>query len=92
MLAAAMQASADFGFANSQCSHWLDPEMADQEMARHQWVFGYLTAAACYSNQELLNTDPNKLLKKLRERCNAHPTESLESATEALLGELIPTR
>jgi len=85
MGASVMPASADFGFANSQCSRWLDPEKADEEMARRQWVFGYLTASARYGNKDILNTDPNQLIERLRTHCQAHPTDSLETATEALI-------
>ena len=85
LLPLALPAWADFGYANSQCSRWLDPELADEEMARRQWVLGYLTAFNRYSGQEITNTDPNELLKKLREHCVAHPTDSLETATETLL-------
>ena len=80
-----MPVSADFGFANSQCSHWRDPDMADEEMARRQWVFGYLTASARYGDKDILNTDPNQFIEGLRQHCQAHPTDSLETATEALI-------
>ena len=82
---APLTAVADFGFANSHCSRWLDPELADEEMARRQWVLGYLTAFNRYGGREITNTDPNALLEKLREHCAAHPKDSLEAATEALL-------
>ena len=89
ILAAALMvpftAVADFGFANSHCSRWLDPELADQEMARRQWVLGYLTAFNRYSGREITNTDPNALLEKLREHCVAHPKDTLETATEAVV-------
>ena len=81
----AMPASADFGFANSQCSRWMDPDKADQEMARRQWVFGYLTASARYGDKDILNSDPNQLIERLRAHCQANPGDSLETATEALL-------
>ena len=80
-----MPVSADFGFANSQCSRWMDPEKADQEMARRQWVFGYLTATARYGNKDILNSDPNKLIESLRAHCQSLPGDSLETATEALV-------
>ena len=80
-----MPASADFGFANSQCSRWMDPEKAVQEMARRQWVFGYLTATVRYGNKDILNSDPNKLIESLRAHCQSHPGDSLETATEALV-------
>lgn len=85
LLVVSVSASADFGFANSQCSRWLDPAKADQEMARRQWVFGYLTAYTRYGSVAILNTDPNELVEKMRAHCRAHPTDSLETATEALL-------
>ena len=86
MLAAPV--AADFGYANSQCSRWLDPELAGEEMARRQWVLGYLTAFNRYGGKEITNTDPNVLMEKLREHCAAHPTDSLETAAEAMLTEI----
>lgn len=81
-------AQADFGFANSGCARWLDPDLADQEFARRQWVFGYLSAYNRYGDRDITNTDPNEWIDTLRAHCSAHPRDSLESAAEALLLQL----
>lgn len=87
-LFAAMPAAADFGYANSHCARLLDPELAGEEMARRQWVLGYLTAFNRYGEREITNTDPNAFIDKLRSYCQAHPGDTLETATEALLAQM----
>lgn len=80
LILASASAHADFGYANSQCSRWLDPELAGEEVARRQWVLGYLSAAARFGEKDLTYMDPNDALVRLRDHCAQHPTDSLETA------------
>lgn len=73
------QALADFGYANSHCRRWLAPEMASEEMARRQWMLGYVTAYARFGDEDILNQDPNSIVEALRIHCRAHPEHTLET-------------
>ena len=88
--ACARGAQADFGYANSRCEHWLNPEKADQAPARRQWVLGYLTATMRFSEEYDLSTvDQSQAIAELRAYCKDHPRTSLETATqEAILSNL----
>ncbi len=91
LLLAAGSVQADFGFANSHCSKWLDPTLSEQAPQRNQWVLGYLTAAARYAGEDknLAYLDPSDALRRLQGFCKANPEFSLEAAvmTEILKEE-----
>ena len=76
-----MQAvQADFGYANSRCSRWLDPANVVEEPARRQWILGYLSAAARYAEKDLSELNPNDALDEAKRYCEENPRSSLETA------------
>ncbi|MEN8175121.1 MAG: hypothetical protein ABFS23_05130 [Pseudomonadota bacterium] len=85
LLAAGAAPQADFGYANSHCARWLDPENAAEEPARRQWIFGYLSAAARYGDKDLSTLDPNDAIARLQAYCGENPHESLEAAVLSVI-------
>jgi len=80
LLLPAQLVQADFGYANSKCSRWLDPVNAAEEPARRQWILGYLSAAARYADKDLSELNPNDALESTRRYCQSNPRSSLEAA------------